>query len=65
MKLEVKGKGPVTLTKANFVGQGGEGQVYAKSGIAYNGNLFVKNDDSINYIDFTELPKNLMVSQNQ
>lgn len=42
MKIEVKGKGPVTLTKANFVGQGGEGQVYAKSGIAYK----IYTDDS-------------------
>ncbi len=35
MKVYVKGQGTISLTKHNFVGQGGEGQVYARGGTAY------------------------------
>lgn len=31
----IKGKGEVTLTSADFISQGGEGQVFARGGLAY------------------------------
>ena len=35
MRLTVKGKGPVTLSDADFRGQGGEGRVYVRGLLAY------------------------------
>jgi hypothetical protein len=35
MRVHVKGEGTVTLTKADFVAQGGEGSIYAKGGTTY------------------------------
>jgi len=35
MKVYVKGQGEVSLSKSNFVGSGGEGDVYAKGSAAY------------------------------
>ena len=35
MKVHVKGKGQVNLTKRDFVSSGGEGEIYAKGGTAY------------------------------
>lgn len=35
MKLYVKGDGEITLTKASFVAEGGEGKVYARGDVGY------------------------------
>lgn len=35
MKVTVKGKGPVNLTKNDYKGSGGEGTVYCKNGVGY------------------------------
>jgi hypothetical protein len=35
MRLKIRGKGPITLTKADFKASGGEGSVYVKGATAY------------------------------
>lgn len=35
MKVIVKGVGPITLTQKEFLASGGEGNIYAKNGVAY------------------------------
>ena len=42
MKVFIKGKGEISLTKNDFIAAGGEGSVYAKNGIAYK----IYNDKS-------------------
>lgn len=53
MKVQVKGKGEVSLTQANFVATGGQASVYVRSGTAYK--VYTDPKDTIPEAKFHDL----------